>query len=116
MKLFKQNQSNGVILDTVRNTETNTDYSITDKKVQDWIAEGNTFEPAETEQEENDRLLADQEKELVMLYSSNEYHLISRRFAADREMWETILDKWAAQLEEVKNGTLVEIEPLPVFN
>lgn len=64
----------------------------------------------------DEKALKDQEKELLNLISSNEYHLISRRFAEDKSIWESKLDEWAAQLEEVNNGNLVEIAALPDFS
>ena len=62
------------------------------------------------------KLLQPLKETLLKLIKNNEYHLISRRFADDRQEWETKLDKWAAQLEEVKAGNIVEIEPAPVFS
>jgi len=59
------------------------------------------------------KALDDQESELLNLIKSNEYHLISRRFAKDLPAWESKLDEWAGQLEEVKAGKLVEIAEKP---
>jgi hypothetical protein len=88
-----------------------------------WQKAGGVIEPQFTETEleakaakEAEDAIENQKQTLLSLISSNEYHLISRRFAGDLLIWETALDKWAAQLEEVKAGKLVEIEPVPVFD
>lgn len=92
------------------------------KEMMDWVAEGNEIEPFETADEIAEReakeavqVLENQEKALLNLIESNEYHLISRRFSADIAVWEAKLDEWAAQLLEVKAGKLVEIAGLPEF-
>lgn len=92
------------------------------QEMQDLIAEGNEVEPLETTQEIEERkkkealeALENQEREIIQLISKNEYHLISRRFIKDLNMWIGKLDKWASQLEKVQKGNLVKIEPKPEF-
>lgn len=102
-----------------------TDFQPSEKCPNGWIVATNIKNIPEKEDEKrkyntdeyNNKLaLKKKETKLIKLISSNEYHLISRRFTVDREVWEQKLDKWAAQLEEVRSDTIVEIEPLPVFN
>jgi len=71
------------------------------------------LEAIKTDEAKNREQIADQERQLLRLISDNEYHLISRRFAKDKPAWEAKLDEWAAQLEEVKAGNLVEIADKP---
>ena len=59
------------------------------------------------------KALKDQESELLRLISSNEYHIISRRWVKDRPSWELKLDEWDEQIEEVRAGKLVEIADKP---
>lgn len=92
-------------------------------ELQAWKDLGNEIEPQftpeelkEKEAKEAANALENQEQTLLNLIKNNEYHLISRRFTADIEAWKTKLDKWDAQLKEVKARKLVEIEPVPVFD
>lgn len=92
-------------------------------EMREWEANGGVIEPRYTAEELEAKeaqdaidALKDQERELLRLISDNEYHLISRRFASDVLVWEAKLDEWAAQLELVKAGNLVEISPKPVFD
>lgn len=73
--------------------------------------------------------LEKQEKILLELISSNEYHLVSKRkkMKADRETWEDMLDTWDDELTIVQDqiellkegkdpGEPIKITPKPVLN
>jgi DNA-directed RNA polymerase sigma subunit (sigma70/sigma32) len=87
------------------------------QEMKQWEAEGNEIGPlysdeelAQQEAEASQKALDDHNQALIDLIRDNEYHLISRRFVADREQWEIALDKWAEQLEANK---ITEIYPKP---
>lgn len=87
------------------------------KQMMEWVEDGNEIEPqftakelAAKKAEEAAQALAGQKQTLLNLIKDNEYHLISRRFASDKEVWETALDEWAGQLSATE---LIEIYPKP---
>lgn len=62
------------------------------------------------------KALENQEQTLLNLIKKNEYHLIDGRHDTDKTQWKAVLKIWYSQLEEVKTGKLVEIEPVPIFD
>lgn len=82
----------------------NRDYALYLK----WLEEGNTPEPAETEQEELDRLLTEQKQKCIELLNESECKVSQDPpYPDDVDAWKV----WRADLRSILKGSTIESIP-----